>query len=98
MYNRIFCQPRGVGLTELGEAAVRAMYEHRVLVDVSHMRAEALRDTFNLLDRLDEESGADPTDFPVIASHAGLPVRTAVVHARPRHDQARSHAATAWWA
>ena len=59
LYNRIFCQPRGVGLTELGEAAVRAMYEHRVLVDVSHMRAEALRDTFSLLDRLDDESGAD---------------------------------------
>jgi microsomal dipeptidase-like Zn-dependent dipeptidase len=70
-YNRIFCQPRGVGLTELGEAAVRAMYEHRILVDVSHMRAEALSDTFSLLDRLDRESGADPTDFPVIASHAG---------------------------
>ena len=71
LYNRIFCQPRGVGLTELGEAAVRAMYKHRVLIDVSHMRAEALRDTFKLLDRLDEESGADPTHFPVIASHAG---------------------------
>jgi microsomal dipeptidase-like Zn-dependent dipeptidase len=70
-YNRIFCQPRGVGLTELGEAAVRAMYEHRVLVDVSHMRADALRDTFTLLDRLDQESGADPKDYPVIASHAG---------------------------
>jgi microsomal dipeptidase-like Zn-dependent dipeptidase len=71
MYNRIFCQPRGVGLTPLGEAAVRAMYEHRVLVDVSHMRADALRDTFALLDRLDGETGADPKDFPVIASHAG---------------------------
>jgi microsomal dipeptidase-like Zn-dependent dipeptidase len=47
------------------------MYEHRILVDVSHMRAEALSDTFSLLDRLDRESGADPTDFPVIASHAG---------------------------
>jgi microsomal dipeptidase-like Zn-dependent dipeptidase len=70
-YNRIFCQPRGVGLTDLGEAAVRAMYEHRILVDVSHMRADALRDTFTLLNRLDDESGADPKDFPVIASHAG---------------------------
>jgi microsomal dipeptidase-like Zn-dependent dipeptidase len=72
LYNRIFSQPRGVGLTELGEAAVRAMYRHRVLVDVSHMRAEALRDTFSLLNRLDDESGADPKDFPVIASHAGF--------------------------
>ena len=70
-YNFIFSQPRGVGLTELGEAAVRAMYKHRVLVDVSHMRADALSDTFALLDRLDHESGADPADFPVIASHSG---------------------------
>jgi microsomal dipeptidase-like Zn-dependent dipeptidase len=60
-----------VGLTELGEAAVRAMYDNRILVDVSHMRADALSDTFTLLDRLDHESGADPTDFPVIASHSG---------------------------
>jgi microsomal dipeptidase-like Zn-dependent dipeptidase len=71
LYDRIFCQPRDQGLTELGEAAVRAMYEHRVLVDVSHMRAQALDDTFALLDRLDAERGADPRDFPVVASHAG---------------------------
>jgi microsomal dipeptidase-like Zn-dependent dipeptidase len=71
MYDRIFCQPRGVGLTELGEAAVRAMYEHRVLIDVSHMRAEALAGTFALLDRLDEERGADPKEFPLVATHAG---------------------------
>jgi microsomal dipeptidase-like Zn-dependent dipeptidase len=69
-YNRIFCQPHK-GLTKLGEAAVRAMYEHRILIDVSHMRADALEQTFALLDRLDGESGSDPTDFPVIASHAG---------------------------
>jgi microsomal dipeptidase-like Zn-dependent dipeptidase len=70
-YNWIFSQPPRVGLTELGEAAVRAMYEHRILVDVSHMRADALSETFTLLKRLDDESGADPADFPVIASHAG---------------------------
>jgi microsomal dipeptidase-like Zn-dependent dipeptidase len=71
MYRRIFRQPRNRGLTKLGEAAVRAMYTHRVLVDVSHMRADALIQTFALLDRLDREHGADPTDFPVISSHAG---------------------------
>src|SRR6266545_638477 len=41
LYNAVFPQPRE-GLTELGVAAVRAMYEHRVLVDVSHMREDAL--------------------------------------------------------
>src|SRR5687767_13044032 len=70
-YDRIFRQPRKPGLTKLGEAAVRAMYEHRILVDVSHMRADALDETFALLDRLDAETGAQPQDYPVIASHSG---------------------------
>jgi microsomal dipeptidase-like Zn-dependent dipeptidase len=70
-YDRLFCQPRDGGLSPLGEAAVRAMYDERVLVDVSHMRADALAETFALLDELDEQHDADPKDFPVIASHAG---------------------------
>jgi microsomal dipeptidase-like Zn-dependent dipeptidase len=69
-YNRIFCQP-DKGLTELGRAAVRAMYQHRILIDLSHMRADAVQDTFELLEALDREHGADPTDFPVVATHAG---------------------------
>jgi microsomal dipeptidase-like Zn-dependent dipeptidase len=70
VYRLVFPQP-DEGLTELGEAAVRAMYEHRMLIDLSHMSERSLTDTFDLLDRLDQESGADPTDHPVIASHAG---------------------------
>jgi microsomal dipeptidase-like Zn-dependent dipeptidase len=70
-YDRIFRQPRKPGLSRLGEAAVRAMYAHRILVDVSHMRADALDDTFALLDRLDAETGARPQEYPVIASHSG---------------------------
>jgi microsomal dipeptidase-like Zn-dependent dipeptidase len=70
LYRHVFRQPKE-GLTELGEAAVRAMYEQRMLVDLSHMSERSLTDTFALLDRLDEESGADPTDHPVIASHGG---------------------------
>lgn len=75
LYDLIFRQPSGTGLSPLGEAAVRAMYEHRVLIDLSHMRQEALDDTFALLAALDEEYGADPRDFPVIASHAGYRFR-----------------------
>jgi microsomal dipeptidase-like Zn-dependent dipeptidase len=71
LYNTVFPQPRE-GLTELGVAAVRAMYEHRILVDLSHMRDDALAETLDLLDALDREHGADPTAFPVIASHAGF--------------------------
>jgi microsomal dipeptidase-like Zn-dependent dipeptidase len=71
VYNAIFRQPRGAGLTALGEAAVRSMYAHGVMVDLSHMRQDAIDETFALLDALDRESGNDPKDFPVISSHAG---------------------------
>ncbi len=65
LYNRLFPQPRQ-GLTELGRAAIRAMYEHGVLVDVSHMSERAFDETFRLIESLD-----DGRDYPVIASHAG---------------------------
>ena len=71
IYNRIFPQQAGVGLTELGEAAVRALYRERMLIDLSHMRPDSVDETFALLDRLDQESGAAPADHPVISSHAG---------------------------
>ena len=64
-YDRLFPQPAGAGLTALGEAAVRAMVREKVLVDVSHMREDALAETLDLLDDLDPA-------FPVIASHAGV--------------------------
>jgi microsomal dipeptidase-like Zn-dependent dipeptidase len=65
LYNRLFPQPKQ-GLTELGRAAVRAMYEHGILVDVSHMSERAFDETFRLIESLD-----DGRDYPVIASHAG---------------------------
>jgi microsomal dipeptidase-like Zn-dependent dipeptidase len=70
-YARVFHQDAGVGLTELGEAAVRAMVDYRVAVDVSHMRQDALDETFALLDRIDPRR-----ELPVIASHVA--VRSAV--------------------
>jgi microsomal dipeptidase-like Zn-dependent dipeptidase len=66
-YARIFPQPAGEGLTALGQAAVEAMYDHNVLIDLSHMRADSLTETLELLDRLDETR-----QFPVIATHAGV--------------------------
>jgi microsomal dipeptidase-like Zn-dependent dipeptidase len=68
-YNRLFPQNALRGLGELGQAAVKAMYRNNVLVDVSHMRADALDETFALLEELDGRN-ADPTEHPVIASHA----------------------------
>ncbi len=71
IYKLFFCQPN-IGLAPLGEAAVDAMYRHRVLIDLSHMNQNALDKTFARLRGLDEEHGADPKDFPVIVSHGAF--------------------------
>jgi microsomal dipeptidase-like Zn-dependent dipeptidase len=63
LYRVLFPQPR-VGLTELGDAAVRAMVRHGMLVDVTHMSRRSLDDTFALLDELDPDRAV-----PVLASH-----------------------------
>ena len=54
----------GEGLTDLGVAAVRAMYRERMLIDVSHMRGDSIDETFALLDALDRESGAARPAIP----------------------------------
>src|SRR5206468_11988835 len=67
-YNRLFPQPEGEGLTERGIAAVRAMVRNRVLIDLSHMRPDAIEETFRLLD----EDDVDPNcEMPVVSTHAG---------------------------
>jgi microsomal dipeptidase-like Zn-dependent dipeptidase len=59
LYGLVFPQPPYEGLSELGVAAVEAMLEHGVLVDIAHMSQASLRDTFEIVnDRA-----------PVIASH-----------------------------
>jgi len=71
-YGHLFPQPSGVGLTELGKAAVRSMYRHKVLVDISHMSEDAISDTFALIEQLDRETGSNPDAYPVLATHAGM--------------------------
>lgn len=64
LYDWIFPQPK-VGLAPLGRALVRAMVEHRVLTDLSHMSNLAIEDTFTLLDELDPQRSV-----PVLASRS----------------------------
>jgi microsomal dipeptidase-like Zn-dependent dipeptidase len=71
VYNVVFPQDKGAALSPLGEAAVRAMYERKVLVDISHMRDDAVAETFALIEALDAAGGRDAREYPVIASHAG---------------------------
>jgi microsomal dipeptidase-like Zn-dependent dipeptidase len=66
IYNTLFPQNKNVGLTDLGTTAIRAMVANRVLIDISHMRPNAVAQTFRLLDELDP-----PGEVPVISSHAG---------------------------
>jgi microsomal dipeptidase-like Zn-dependent dipeptidase len=63
IYRLLFPQPR-IGLTELGRTMVAAMFEHRILVDVTHMSTRSFDDTMALLDQLDPGLSA-----PVIAGH-----------------------------
>jgi microsomal dipeptidase-like Zn-dependent dipeptidase len=66
LYDAVFPQSRDTHVTERGVAAIRAMVEHRVIVDISHMRPDAVAHAFRLLDE------ADPgRTMPVISSHAG---------------------------
>jgi len=66
VYDVLFPQKPGAALTERGEAAVRAMVEHGVIGDISHMRADAVAETLTLLDELDPAG-----TVPVLSSHAG---------------------------
>ena len=50
LYTAAVPERGNVGLTPLGEAAVRAMVEHHVLVDITHMNQKAIDHTFRLMD------------------------------------------------
>jgi len=63
LYHCVFPQPEQ-GLSELGRAAARAMVEHRILIDITHMSERSIDDTFALLDDIDPDKRV-----PVIATH-----------------------------
>jgi len=64
-WNRIWPQPVPGGLTALGRAVLTACVRHGLAVDVTHLDARSLADTFALLDALDPQRA-----HPVLASHA----------------------------
>ena len=67
-YKIVFRQPKYEGLSDRGQVAVRAMAEHGIMVDLSHMDAMAIDETFALLDEIGSK-------VPVISSHAGYRFR-----------------------
>jgi microsomal dipeptidase-like Zn-dependent dipeptidase len=64
IYNRVFPQDEAEGLTPLGHDLVNAMVDEGVLVDITHMRGQSIRDVFALLDERDPDH-----QIPVIATH-----------------------------
>ncbi|HEY1594723.1 MAG TPA: membrane dipeptidase [Thermoleophilaceae bacterium] len=65
IYNWVFPQP-DEGLTELGQAAVRALVREHVLVDASHMSDLSVAGLIAALDELDPGR-----EVPLFSSHAG---------------------------
>ncbi|MGZ4349873.1 MAG: dipeptidase [Solirubrobacteraceae bacterium] len=64
IYNRVFRQGAAEGLTPLGRELVEAMVDEGILVDLTHMRSQSIRDVFALLDARDPAG-----EIPVIATH-----------------------------
>jgi microsomal dipeptidase-like Zn-dependent dipeptidase len=64
LYRLLWRQKETVGLSGLGEAAVRAMHKHRILIDIAHMSDASIHQTLDLLDEIDRDKRV-----PVIASH-----------------------------
>jgi microsomal dipeptidase-like Zn-dependent dipeptidase len=69
-FHEIFPEPKDVGLTDLGEKLIEAMYRHKILIDISHMSEQATRETFELVERLEGDSAK--TNYPIIATHVGM--------------------------
>ncbi len=63
-YDRLYPQPKDDVITPLGYAALQALVDNRIAIDLSHMRDDAIRATFAFLKDKDLK-------VPVISTHAG---------------------------
>jgi microsomal dipeptidase-like Zn-dependent dipeptidase len=64
LYNRVFPQRTDEGLTAIGREVVAALVDNGILIDLTHMRAQSIRDVFSELDARDPERS-----IPVVATH-----------------------------
>ena len=81
-YECLFSQP-AKGLCDLGIAAVEAMVDKGVLVDVTHMSERAIDDTLALLDRIDPKR-----QVPLIATHSACSFGKREYNISDRHIEA----------
>jgi microsomal dipeptidase-like Zn-dependent dipeptidase len=64
IYDRVFPQAHDEGLTALGHELVDAMVDEGVLIDITHMRTQSIRDVLAQLDARDRAK-----EIPLIATH-----------------------------
>ncbi len=64
LYNLAFPQAKGEGLTPIGHEVVDAMVDEGILIDLTHMRSESIRDVLAQLDARDPAK-----EIPVLATH-----------------------------
>jgi microsomal dipeptidase-like Zn-dependent dipeptidase len=64
LYNRVFPQERAEGLTVLGREVVDAMVDEGVLIDITHMSSQSIRDVLAQLDARDPAR-----KIPLLATH-----------------------------
>ncbi len=85
LYGLLFPQP-SMGLSDLGKAAVDAMVENHILIDLTHMSERAMNETFARLDTLDPQR-----HVPVVVSHGAY--RFGALRYNLRDDRLRAIAA-----
>jgi microsomal dipeptidase-like Zn-dependent dipeptidase len=64
LYNLAFPQAKDEGLTALGHEVVDAMVDEGVLIDITHMRLQSIRDVLTHLDARDPAK-----EIPLVATH-----------------------------
>ncbi len=64
LYNRVFPQGADEGLTALGHQVIDALVDEGILIDITHMRSQSIRDVLAQLDERDPDK-----QIPVIATH-----------------------------
>jgi microsomal dipeptidase-like Zn-dependent dipeptidase len=64
LYNRVFPQAPDEGLTSVGREIVHALVAEGILIDLTHMRSQSIRDVLDLMDARDPAK-----QIPVIATH-----------------------------
>ncbi len=64
LYNLVFPQAKDEGLTALGHEVVNSMVDEGILIDITHMRSQSIRDVMATLDARDPAK-----EIPVVGTH-----------------------------